>query len=109
MRLRELIRKARKVDSEGECERTFQYIERLGTLAKVKKHKNAGIWALWYAENVIKGFWPEGESIIISNPESAFKYAFMSYATKVLDGEPVGPLTVQIDTTGIENSGFEKA
>ena len=37
--------------------------------------KNDPIWAYYYARDVIKGRWAEGEEVIKSSPEYAYYYA----------------------------------
>ena len=72
MRLCDLIRKAREAEA---CSTALDELEKLGSLADVRKHSRAPEWASWYAFNVIEGRWPEAEDIIRTDPKCAYGYA----------------------------------
>ena len=72
MRLKDLIAKAKAANA---CPCALRAMKRCGTLAKARKHKQAAEWALWYADAVIQGPWPEGEALIAKDAQSAYDYA----------------------------------
>lgn len=76
-----MIEQAIKADA---CKKDISHLKNFKNLDDLIKNVNdqqKAFWAYWYAENVIKGRWEEGEPIIMKN----LKWAFF-YAENVIEG-----------------------
>ena len=55
----------------------------------IPNHVNTATDAYYYARDVIKGRWEEGESIIATDPWNAYNYAFEIIKGRWLEGEAI--------------------
>src|SRR6266851_2864333 len=64
-----------------------------GNIKEMKKRehlwKQSAEYAYYYAHNVIKGRWPEGEAVIIKDPGYAYWYAHCVIKGRFLEGEAI--------------------
>ena len=72
--LQDLCTKARKA---GACSIVDEILEEYTSVQDLidRNPEKASEWAYWYARHVIKGRWPEGESVIMTSLEWAHWYA----------------------------------
>ena len=76
--LHEVIALARQA---GACYSVLGELERLKDWNEAIEHPRAAGWAYWYARNVVKGPWPQGEAAILKS-----LYFSVQYAYKVIGG-----------------------
>ena len=67
--MKNLIEKARQA---GACREELLEAE---ACQDIENHPSAPYWAYWYAEDVIKGRWPEAEKVILKSAEWSYCYA----------------------------------
>jgi len=79
--LEEIVEKAEKARVNGEDEgfeinkKDIETISKFKNIDEFLSYGEAAHWLYWYAENVIKGRWPEAEEYIMKNPYYAYYYA----------------------------------
>ena len=75
--LADVIVEAKKCDA---CKSDINTLEALcttgATLESLLEHKQALLWAYWYALHIIKGRWPEAEATIMTSSYWAYWYAY---------------------------------
>ncbi len=72
LNLQNLIKRA---EGHGACEKALTFLRSCDSIEEVLAHRMAPEWAYWYALHVVKGRWPEAESIISTDAEWAHWYA----------------------------------
>lgn len=56
----------------GACSEELKVIKECSSLEEVLLHPLAPFWVFWYAKNVIKGRWKDGEEVIKTSPKPEY-------------------------------------
>jgi len=63
--LKEMVKKAKEAEMDEE---RIKFISGFENIDEFLSYEEATHWLYWYAENVIKGRWPEAEEYIMKDP-----------------------------------------
>lgn len=77
-----------QAEQAGACKAELIAIRECDSIEEALKHPSAAYWACWYAENVAKGRWAEGEPAIMKSPRWAHHYATTVIKGRWVEGEP---------------------
>ena len=67
----EMLRLAKEANA---CKEDLRILRALGEKG-ILNHNKLAEWSCWYARNVIKGRWPEGEEAIAKDAYWSYQYA----------------------------------
>lgn len=71
----------------GACASDLNMIKSQGSVNNIISHPRAPYWAFWYAYNVLKHRWVEGEDIICRSPHFIYQYSKDVIRGPWLEGE----------------------
>jgi hypothetical protein len=86
---KELNEMVAQASAEGACAKEIRKAKRAIGNGKICSHPNVHYWAYWYARNIIKGKWPEGEEAIKKHPASSYRYAYYVIKGRWPEGEEI--------------------
>lgn len=82
----EMLEKARQA---GACDNAIELLSTYSNIAEASKDEFAPYWAYWYAREVLKGRFEEGESVIATDAEWSYYYACDVLNGRFILAEPI--------------------